>query len=151
MKIFRLCKSRYSQDLSGHGAELSGGRWNSKGSPVTYANETISLCIAEIVVHFPLGMIPENYVLVTIEIPDELVKVLEINSLPDPWRNYPHSRLTQEIEDKFLTNNEFLVLKVPSAVVPHESNLLINPNHKDFNRIKILAVEPYTFDERLFR
>ena len=96
-------------------------------------------------------MIPENYVLVTIEIPDELVKVLEINSLPDPWRNYPHSRLTQEIEDKFLSNNEFLVLKVPSAVVPQESNLLINPNHKDFNRIKLLAVEPYTFDERLFR
>ena len=151
MRVFRLCKLKYSKDLSGHGAERSGGRWNSKGSPAIYASESIAMCIAEIAVHIPLGMIPANYVLVIIEIQEDLVEVLEINSLPDQWRTYPTSKLTQEIGDKFLTNKEFLVLKVPSAVVPQESNLLINPNHKDLNRIKILAVEPYTFDERLFR
>jgi RES domain-containing protein len=39
-----------------------------------------------------------------------------------------------------------LVLKVPSAVVPGDFNYLINPKHKNFNKIKIKNKEPFSFD-----
>jgi len=151
MKIFRLCKFKHSGDLSGHGARISGGRWNSKGIPVIYASESVALCTAEIAVHIPLGMLSVNYVLVTYELPDLTVLSIQLENLPERWNSYPHSSSTQQIGDKLLLNMESLILQVPSAVVPQESNFLINPIHKEINTVKILDVEPYIFDVRLFK
>jgi RES domain-containing protein len=55
------------------------------------------------------------------------------------------------IGDKFLKDSKFLVLKVPSATVQGEFNYLINPRHKNFDQIKILKIENFNFDERLFK
>jgi len=57
----------------------------------------------------------------------------------------------KELETSLLLIIFFLVLKVPSAVVQEEYNYLVNPNHRDFHKVKIIAVEPFTFDERLFK
>jgi len=51
MITFRLCKSIYSHDLLGKGAEQCGGRWNSKGTPMLYTCESRALCTTEIAVH----------------------------------------------------------------------------------------------------
>lgn len=40
---------------------------------------------------------------------------------------------------------------VPSAVVPRERNVIINPRHKDFEKIVVSPTEPYLFDSRLLR
>lgn len=42
-----------------------------------------------------------------------------------------------------------LALRVPSAVIPTEFNLLLNPNHKDVGRIELLDEQPFAFDARL--
>ena len=138
-------------DFSGHGAELSGGRWNGKGVPAIYASESIALCTTEIAVHIPMGMLPLNYVLVYYEIPDESIETIDLQDLPDRWNSYPHSSSTQQIGDNFIRQNASLALKVPSAVVPQESNFLINPKHEEISKIKILDVAPYNFDVRLFK
>lgn len=151
MKTYRLTKAQYQDDLTGKGAELSGGRWNSKGTPIIYMASSIALSTAEIVVHVPLGIIPKNYVCTTFEVPNEMeILNLSPEALPNDWRSIPHSNSTQIIGDQFIKNAEGLILKVPSAVVPGDFNYLINPFHPDVIKLEILQKTPYNFDDRLF-
>jgi RES domain-containing protein len=117
---------------------------------MVYTSESRALCTTEIAVHTPLGNIPTDYQIISIEIPDELIGDVELSSLPSNWNSIPHSHLTQIIGDRFILDNVYLVLKVPSAVVKGDHNYLINPNHKDINKVKILEVEGFNFDKRLF-
>lgn len=149
MIVYRLSKGQYANDLSGKGAELVGGRWNSRGNAMLYTSQSIALCVTEIAVHVPLGILPKDYQLIHIEIPDE--DLLEMKRLPKDWQSFPHSNSTQMIGDKFLKEHKHLVFKVPSAAVQGEFNFLINPRHKNFNQIKIVKIENFNFDERLFR
>jgi RES domain-containing protein len=150
MIVYRLSKSKYSSDLSGKGAERSGGRWNSKGVAMIYTGASRALCTTEIAVHTPLGNIPLNYEIVSIEIPDATIGELDMTTLPEGWRSFPHPHLTQKIGDKFIADHLYLTLKVPSAVVPGDFNYLINPHHQDFSEVKIVETAAFEFDERLF-
>jgi len=42
-----------------------------------------------------------------------------------------------------------LLLKVPSVIVPQESNILLNPFHIEFKKVKIIAAELLELDKRL--
>ncbi|WP_192348372.1 RES family NAD+ phosphorylase [Algoriphagus sp. Y33] len=152
MRVFSLSKKKFSHDLSGKGAELAGGRWNSKGKAVLYTSQSRALCTAEIAVHTPLGNIPRDYEIVEINVPDSILSIdeIEITELPIDWKSIPHSHASQEIGDKFLSENKFLVFKVPSVVVLGEFNFLINPAHRRFNEVEITSIDPFEFDVRLF-
>ncbi|MFZ1678022.1 MAG: RES family NAD+ phosphorylase, partial [Saprospiraceae bacterium] len=67
------------------------------------------------------------------------------------WSSIPHAHSTQQIGDQFVKANKYLVMKVPSVIVPGEFNYLINPNHKDMKSVKIKSKEPFNFDKRLFQ
>jgi len=152
MIVFRLSKQEWCSDLSGKGAGISGGRWNSRGNNLLYTSPSRALCTAEIAVHIPLGIIPVDYFLVSIEIPENVpVRIVRKEDLPAGWRKFPFDQATQKIGDHFIREKKFLVMEVPSAVVPGDLNYLINPDHPAFNRIKIVSAEPYDFDLRLFR
>lgn len=151
MTVFRLSKSKYSRDLSGHGAENTGGRWNSRGTPMLYTSQSRALCTTEIAVHIPLGIVPKDYEMISIEIPDSIkIAVLKTSELPDDWNSIPHGNSTQLIGDAFIREGKSLVLKVPSVVVPGDYNFLINPLHRDIAKISIITTELFSFDERLF-
>jgi RES domain-containing protein len=49
----------------------------------------------------------------------------------------------------WLKSLKSLMLRVPSAVIPNEVNLIINPMHKDMKYVKIIHVEDFTYDKRL--
>lgn len=152
MIVYRLAKSKYSRDLSGKGAEIAGGRWNSKGNAVLYTSDSRALCTAEIAVHTPLGIVPANFELITIEISDASeCSVVKPEVLPENWHRFPFRRQTQVVGDQFLKDNENLLLKVPSAVVQGAFNYLLNPAHKNFSEmVSIVNVEVFNFDPRLF-
>ncbi len=151
MIVFRLSKSKYSRDLSGKGAELSGGRWNSKGVAMIYTSQSRALCTTEIAVHMPLGIVPVDYQLISIDIPDDYhILSIKTAQLPPGWKSFPHLHATQEIGDHFIKEAKSAVLKVPSVVVPGDYNFLLNPGHKDFHLIRIIKTEHFQFDERLF-
>ena len=151
MIVFRLSKSTYAADLSGKGAEMSGGRWNSKGTAMVYTSQSGALCTVEIAVHTPLGIIPLDYTLVTIEIPDELsIQEITLDELPKDWNALLHIHGTQLIGDQFIKSGIHPLLKVPSAVVQGEYNYLINPRHPESRKISIRKIEPFNFDSRLF-
>ncbi|MGB4773946.1 MAG: RES family NAD+ phosphorylase [Daejeonella sp.] len=151
MIVYRLSKAAYYNDLSGKGAELSGGRWNTKGRAIIYTSESRALCTAEIAVHTPLGIVPKDYYLSLIEISNDIaIEEISQDKLPLDWKSFPHSETTQLIGDQFLKEQKNLLLKVPSAVVQGEFNYLINPNHPDIFTIKVIRNEQFQFDERLF-
>jgi RES domain-containing protein len=152
MIVYRLAKKIYCTDLSGTGAELTGGRWNFKGTRVLYTADSRALCMAEIAVHTPIGIIPRDYFLIMIEFPDETTGItIDDKSLPDKWNSFPYSQKTQKIGDDLIKGMEYLYIKVPSAVVQGDFNILINPLHKEFSNVKIVKTEKFDFDERLFK
>ncbi|WP_162053059.1 RES family NAD+ phosphorylase [Pontibacter pamirensis] len=151
MIVYRLSRGKFRNDLSGRGAELAGGRWNSKGIAILYTSESIALCTVEIAVHMPLGIVPADYYLVRIHIPDDApTKELAPEELPADWKSFPHANSTQEIGDAFVLKSEHLVLKVHSATVQGTYNYLVNPRHADFGKVAAIEAVPFEFDKRLF-
>ena len=152
MIVYRLSKQAYIKDLSGYGAEKTGARWNSKGIPILYTAASRALAVVEIAVHVPLGIIPTDYYLATIEIPDKAsIPRVEIADLPANWNKNPFIKTTQLIGDGFIKSNQHLMVQVPSATVTGDYNYLINPRHPDFKTITIKSVDAFEFDLRLFK
>lgn len=149
MVLFRIVKCIYAEDISGTGASLYGGRWNSEGKVALYMASSRSLAVLEVLVHLPPLMIPDGYCLAEIEVPDTSIFHLSINDLPADWKTIAQPTSLREIGDKFLINQDYLLMKIPSAIVPAEHNYLLNPSHKDFKKVKVLKTEPFDFDERL--
>jgi RES domain-containing protein len=152
MIVYRLGISKYCKDLSGKGSERYGGRWNSKGNAVVYTSQSRALAVVELAVHIPSSIIPTDLKLVTIEIPDEIsVYQVGSDSLHSDWKLFPHHFSTKKIGDSWIRQNEHLLMKAPSAVVEGDFNILINPGNPDFSQVKIVNVDDFVFDGRLFK
>lgn len=152
MQVFRLVREKYAFPLSGIGAALKGARWNSIGVELIYTAGNRSLAMAEIAVHFSLATLPNDFVMITLNIPDYVkFKEIAVKDLPINWKDFPHPTSTQVIGDSFVSENKFCVLKVPSVVTHGDFNMLINPNHIDFSKINIEGVEKFPFDNRIFK
>lgn len=152
MEVFRLSREKYAEPLSGKGAALRGARWNSVGVELIYTASNRSLAMAEVAVHLTLATIPDDYVILTIYLPDDIsIQKLNTTDLPANWNSFPHPISTQAIGDKFSAENKYCVLQIPSAVTQDDHNLLINPNHPDFSEIKIVEIKKFPFDRRIFR
>lgn len=149
MIVYRLAKSQYADDISGKGAELSGGRWNNRGTSILYTAESRALALLEVAVRIDLSNIPEEYRIVSISIPEDKISSLSLSQLPDNWNSIPHNASTQQIGDNFIEKESHLALKVPSAIVEQEFNILINPEHSDSNVVKVDKIEPFPIDQRL--
>ncbi|MGC4058575.1 MAG: RES family NAD+ phosphorylase [Chitinophagaceae bacterium] len=152
MEVFRLARRPYAAPLSGQGAALKGARWNSIGIELVYTAINRSLAMAEVAVHCTLATLPEDYVMVTIHIPDDVaVQKIGEQALPQHWKDFPHPLATQKIGDDFVHANQYCLLIIPSAVTQGDFNVLINPYHKDFAKIKIIDIAPFPFDKRIFQ
>jgi len=152
MIVYRLSKQGFINDLSGYGAEKTGGRWNSKGVPILYTAASRALAVVEMAVHIPMGIIPTDYCLAVIEIPDVVsMPRVEIDDLPANWNRNPFTKNTQLIGDSFIKSNKHLMVQVPSASVHGDFNYLINPRHPDFKNVRVKSVDAFEFDSRLFK
>lgn len=152
MIVYRITLTKYVRDLTGIGAHLHGGRWNKKGTAVIYASESRSLATVEYLVHMPISFAPDDLSIAAIEIPYSIkLKKIRLSDLPSNWRNYPAPEELAKIGSKWVSSNNSLLLRVPSVVVEHEFNILINPSHPDMKRVKISNIEKYKWDDRLKR
>ncbi len=152
MEAYRLSREKFSNLLSGKGSAIKGARWNSVGIELIYVAANRSLAMAEVAVHFTLATLPGDYVMMTIFIPDNIpLKKVNLNDLPDDWNTFPHPVSTRIIGDQFSIENKYCVLQLPSAVTQGDYNLLINPNHKSFSKIKTLSINRFPFDKRIFK
>lgn len=149
MQVFRISASQHvNSALAGIGAARSGGRWNSPGNAIVYAAASRSLAILEMLVHVGRENVPKDRRMLRLEVPDEAIG--ELRPLPVGWNALPYSPRVKAAGDRWLRKGAELATWVPSAIVPHERNLLINPAHADMQRVRILADEDLVVDARLF-
>ncbi len=128
-----------------------GFRWNSKYTYLVYTAESRALAMLEISVHLDLSEdLPIDRYYVEIDVPEDiLILEVSIKDLPINWDSKPPLLATQFIGDDFVRSGEAAILKIPSAIIKPEFNYLINPNHPDAKRIKIISKESLNFNERL--
>ncbi|MEO7263489.1 MAG: RES family NAD+ phosphorylase [Ferruginibacter sp.] len=149
MIVYRLASSAYKDDLTGTGAKLYGGRWNSIGFPALYCTQNLSLAVLEILVRTGINILPPEYSVIKLDIPEKVTVQKILNSKLKPgWKTDIES--TQWMGTEFLRNAKNAVLEIPSAIVDVEFNFLINPIHTDFKKIKLISAEKFEFDKRLF-
>jgi RES domain-containing protein len=152
MYLYRLSLGLYAADLSGKGASIRGGRWNSQGLSMLYTSANRSLAMAEVAVHLSIGTLPGDYFMLSLEIPDDLaMEKIEPEQLSPAWNLFPNLLETQMLGDDFLFRQPCCMLRVPSAVTQGDFNYLFNPAHPDFQQLKLLSIEPFPFDRRLFK
>ncbi|MDC4207135.1 MAG: RES family NAD+ phosphorylase (plasmid) [Candidatus Manganitrophus sp.] len=151
-EVYRIALAKHARDLSGKGARLTGGRWNTKDTAVIYTSESRSLAAMEYLVHVSLTDIPPEIKITSIGIPETIIpKEIDSSDLPKDWRKSPAPFLLGDIGAKWVSGMDSLLLRVPSAVVLHEFNILINPAHPDMKSVKIVDVESFIYDERLHK
>ena len=151
LTAWRLTKTkRLATAWDGEGARRTGGRWNSVGTAVVYVSATLSLALAETLVHIPGGVLPA-FTAIAIEFDESLVSVLDPKDLPTGWNKHPPPASTQAIGDAWVAAASGAILRVPSVVVPVEFNYILNPRHPDFPRSGIAGPVPFPFDARLTR
>jgi RES domain-containing protein len=83
------------------------------------------------------------------DVDDELIDRLPDARLPRHWRTSRGLLVTQGIGDEWLASGRTLALAVPSAIVPEESNYLLNPAHAGFGRLRFGRPVPFLLDPRL--
>ena len=99
-----------------------------------------------------MALAPENLAIMEMNISETVEKeIISENHLPANWRDYPAPEQLAEIGTDWLKSQSSLLLDVPSAVVSREMNTLINPLHKDIEKIRLVSVEKFSFDSRLLR
>ncbi len=143
MRVFRLTRAPFAT-LDGDGARRHGGRWTPAGRAAVYTSEHRSLALLEVLVHFdlPIELLPSDYVMLEIELPNRLAATAVTGPLPlevDPVA----------IGQTWLAEGASAVLCVPSVIVPEERNFILNPAHPDAAEIAIHAGHPFALDRRL--
>jgi len=137
LSVWRITTTRYARSaFSGEGARLYGGRWNPKGVSLVYAAASQSLAMLEMLVQDqPLRA---RYLMIEARIPDGVtIDRIRVADLPSDWREIGARAKLQAIGAAWVKRGSASVLAVPSAIVPAESNYLIDPLHRDFRRIRI--------------
>lgn len=143
-----------ADDLNGKGAELTGGRWNARGTPVVYAAENRALACLETVVHLAASGLPLNRYLVEISIPDPVWAAAQREtpaSLPVGWDAEPAGRASIAFGTEWLKSRRSAVLVIPSIIVPEECCVLVNPAHPDSAGISAKKSRRWLYDSRLMR
>jgi len=149
MIVYRVAKQKWAKDLSGKGAEKAGGRWNVKGNAVLYTSSTSSLSILELLVHLDYDLLPNDLVIVQLEIPEDSIHTITEKQLPKDWRVNPSPDTLKGLGSKWIAEKQHLVLQVPSAVNPLEFNLIVNVAHPLHERVTVLRSDLIELDTRL--
>jgi RES domain-containing protein len=139
-----------ANDLSGNGARITGGRWNSKGVPVVYSASNIALATLETVHYLGNGALPFNRYLVRIDIPDPIWDArLVLDPVPPGWDAIPAGLSARKAGDAWIASRASALLLVPSVFVPEEYNVLINVRHRDASGIVATTLKRWIYDPRL--
>lgn len=150
VSAWRITKRKHAKSASSdEGARIFGGRWNRRGTAMIYTAESQSLAVLEILVHLDSPELLKKYVLFEVGIEEKYILDLDVSALPRNWRAEPAPSRVQAIGDDWVAKSTSAVLRVPSALVPGESNYLLNPGHVDFRKLQISAPVPFQFDRRL--
>lgn len=148
-EVFRISKAKYIRDISGQGAKLYGGRWNRPGVAALYTSSHRSLALLELIVHFESSSaIVDTFRFAQISVPEHRIVDIDFSFADDDDLRFNNQELWNLTEYYFF-EIDCLGIWVPSAIVPQEKNLILNPQHQDFKFVKIMEIERAQLDLRL--
>jgi len=151
VRIWRIATAAHVP-FDGEGARRHGSRWTPKGVAVVYASATLSLAALERFVHTDPDLEPLDLIAVPVDADGAIpIQSLLASDLPVDWRTYPAPESLARFGMEWVTSARAAVFAVPSAVIPHERNFLLNPAHSDFARLTLGEPEPFSFDPRMWR
>ncbi len=154
-KAWRIVRERRLADaFTGEGARLGGGRWNYPGTSVVYVSESLSLAILELFIHFTRKdmAITASLRAIPVEISEDVtIEEVLVGDLKPDWRSSPPPDSTRNLGAQWMKKGASAVLCVPSVIVPEECNLVINPAHADFGRLKIGKPQKFSLDGRMWK
>lgn len=150
MVVWRLTLKKHVAP-DGEGARRYGGRWNKSGTRVVYTSGTLSLAALEYLVHVDSDILPDSLVSVKATIPESLAReTIPPSDLPRNWKDKMIPVELQELGTSWATGARTPVLQVPSVLIEHEWNYILNPLHPDFPQIIWDTGIAFSFDPRLF-
>src|SRR4029453_14172443 len=135
--------SREKTAFTGEGPWRYGGRWNSPGARVVYVSKPQSTAAFEVFTNRVPFILGEKYKAFHLEWPDNLTEIFPVKNLPGNWRIFPPPVETMEIGDRWVKESHSAVLALPSVISPADTNFLLNPEHPDFKRFRI--VQPFDY------
>ena len=153
MEVFRICPTVYAgrdDVMSGEGAKKNGQRWNDPGVPAAYFGSSRALCALELLVHLgDVSVAPAALTMIRIELNDgcRFTDHSVPSYLPVDWRN--REDLTRALGTRWLGTAYNHGFWIPSAIIPEERNLVINPNSDIHNHVNVVIEGPFVFDARL--
>lgn len=136
--------------FSGIGAELGGGRWNSRGVKAVYASADPSTAILEVAVHKGFRALDTvAHVLTGARVLDPS-RVLRLNAedVVNPNWLVPGtpSMGQQQFGNELLAEHPFIL--IPSAVSRHSWNIVMNPDLAE-GLYEVVIQERFALDTRL--
>ncbi len=143
-----VSEARADDAFSGEGARLYGGRWTPPGVRATYLSTSRSLAALEVLVHNAERAPSSRFLFFEVRFPEEFVQTISEHDLAADWRSYPPRKSTVELGRRWLQDRPSPVLRVPSILIPEESNYLLNPEHPRAEEIELRHPRPFTFDPR---
>lgn len=150
MRVWRLCGARYSEAaLTGQGGLYAARRWNEKGHPIVYTATSRALAAIEYFVNLEPHQAPGDLVLAEANAPDSLIAKLDLAELPKNWFTL-NNRECRRIGTEWLQSRRSAALLVPSVPIRGDWNVILNPAHSDFARIKLIETTPFHYDQRMF-
>ena len=146
--FYRIVQAEWAATaMTGEGARRFGGRWNPPGVPAVYLAESRALAALEIIVHAPREVMSLPWRILEVEVPDELIETMKLDVLPNDWQALPSSPGAR-LHGLRCLQSESLAFKLPSAVIPEEFTLLLNPQHPDFGKLRVSEPQVFRFDPR---
>ena len=107
-----------------------------------YTAQHLSLACVEILVHLDKSELPRDYVWSWSDL-GETPEFLHFEDLN-------HVSMCQAAGNSWVRTSGQLAIQVPSAVIPQEFNILLNPTHEGYAALSWREPRPFRFDPRLF-
>ncbi len=149
LQLYRICRNVYDPKDS-TGASKTPGRWHILNQHVLYFGSSLALCILELRangVSFETIRLEYHYAALEIDTEKFLVEEVSKSFYKKNWTLNRQS--TQDYGNNWYKNGTALILKVQSAVLPIESNLILNTTQSDFSRLNFSKPEAIPLDKRV--
>ena len=150
LRLYRICWNVYNP-LDPTGASRTFGRWHVLNQRILYFSSSLALCVLELKANsVSFAAIRKGYHYIEAEVDADRFSIEEV---PDSFyvKSWTQKReLTRDFGDEWFKNKKSPVLKVRSAVLPTDSNFILNTIHPDFASLKFSKPLRVPLDSRVY-
>lgn len=118
---------------------------------MVYLAGSLSLAALEVLANLDDTALLCGYASIQVTFDSRLSKEWGIDSLPRDWNDIPPATSTRTFGTAWVNSAVSCLLSVPSAIIPGESNYLLNPLHPDIRKVQIGRPNEFEWDRRLSR